>query len=69
MSIYSASHQVNDSGHLLDGIARGLLSGSNTLSTMGSWLWPKNLDTTGSLQQQMVGEPYTHTGYGPTTLG
>jgi hypothetical protein len=35
------------------------LLGSSTLGTMGHRLWPKNLDTTGSLQQQMAGEPYT----------
>jgi hypothetical protein len=39
--------------------ARGLLSRSSSLGTTGYRLWPKILDTIGSLQQQMAGEPYT----------
>jgi hypothetical protein len=39
--------------------AQGLLSGYGTLGMTGHWLWPKILDTAGSLQQQMAGEPYT----------
>jgi hypothetical protein len=35
------------------------LSGSSTPGTMGYRLQPKILDTTGTLQQQMAGEPYT----------
>jgi hypothetical protein len=38
--------------------ARGLLSGSTTLGTIGRRLWPKILDMTDSLQRQTVGEPY-----------
>jgi hypothetical protein len=39
--------------------ARGLLSGSSTLGTMAHQIWPKILDTTGSLQGQTAGESYT----------
>jgi hypothetical protein len=39
--------------------AQGLLSGSSTSGTAGCRLQPKILDTTGSLKQKMVGEPYT----------
>jgi hypothetical protein len=39
--------------------ARGLLSGSCTLATTGRLLWPKNMDTTGSLQWQTTAEPFT----------
>jgi hypothetical protein len=39
--------------------AQGILSGSSTLGTAGHRLRPKILDTTGSLQWQMAGEPYT----------
>jgi hypothetical protein len=35
------------------------LSGSSTPGIAGSRLWPKILDTIGSLQQQTAGEPYT----------
>jgi hypothetical protein len=35
------------------------LSGSRTLGTTGHRLQPKILDTTDSLQRQIVGEPYT----------
>jgi hypothetical protein len=35
------------------------LSGSSTLDTVGRRLRSKNLDTTGFLQQQMIGELYT----------
>jgi hypothetical protein len=48
---------------------RDVLPGSSTPGTMGHQLWPKILDTTGSLQQQMAGEPYTPYGYSPTTPG
>jgi hypothetical protein len=37
--------------------ARGLLLWSSTPCTVGHRLWPKILDTIGSLQQQMAGEP------------
>jgi hypothetical protein len=39
--------------------ARGLLSGSCTPGTVGHQLQPINLDTVGSLQWQVAGEPYT----------
>jgi hypothetical protein len=35
------------------------MSGSSTPGTTGHRLWPKILDTTGSLQRQMAGEPHT----------
>jgi hypothetical protein len=39
--------------------ARGLLSGSSNPGTVGHRLLSKILDTAGSLEQQMTGEPYT----------
>jgi hypothetical protein len=39
--------------------AWGLLSGSSTLGTAGHRLWPKILDTTGTLLCQVAGESYT----------
>jgi hypothetical protein len=39
--------------------AQSTLSGSCTPDIMGRRLWPKNLDTTGSLQWQTTGEPCT----------
>jgi hypothetical protein len=47
--------------------ARGLLSGTSTPGTVSRWLWLKILDTTGSLQWQMDGEPYTPYMIWPTT--
>jgi hypothetical protein len=39
--------------------AQGLLSVSSTPDTASCRLWPKNLDMTGFLQQQMTGEQCT----------
>jgi hypothetical protein len=39
--------------------AQGLLSGSSTPGTAGRWLRLKILDTTGSVQWQTTGEPYS----------
>jgi hypothetical protein len=39
--------------------AQWLLSGSCTLGTVAHWLWPNDLDTTGSSSHKMAREPYT----------
>jgi hypothetical protein len=60
--IVDKEDQMKQFSHALkqieENIAR-VVSGSSTPGTTGRQLWPKILDTIGSLQQQMAREPYT----------
>jgi hypothetical protein len=56
-------------GDLLELVSIVGVSGSCTPSTTSHQLWPKIFDTTSSVYQQTVGEPYTCTRHGPTTPG